>query len=90
MQKVFMLTHQQKLSLNKVVAVVKVESILKAIGDDKSPGVDGYNAVFFKKASRLIQLDIIEAVLEYFNTSKIYKPMNYTSISLVPKNANPT
>lgn len=80
-----MLTHQQKLLLNASITAVEVLSSLKAIGDDKDPGADRYNFVSFKKAWGIVQQDIIEAILESFHKGKMYKPKNYTSITLVPK-----
>ncbi|KAM3285583.1 hypothetical protein P3S67_024382 [Capsicum chacoense] len=35
---------------------------LKAMRDEKTPGVDGYNAVFFKKAWPIIKHDIIATI----------------------------
>lgn len=44
------LSHNQQLQLCEDVTDEEIYSGLQAIGDDKAPGVDGYNAVFYKKA----------------------------------------
>lgn len=47
------LTHAQQLLLCKEVTSQEIEEGLQAIGSDKVPGVDGYNAAFFKKPGLL-------------------------------------
>ncbi|XP_019226688.1 PREDICTED: uncharacterized protein LOC109208104 [Nicotiana attenuata] len=42
-------THYQQVSLYAVVTDQEIFEALCAIGDDKAPGVDGYNALFFKR-----------------------------------------
>lgn len=44
------LTHEQQLSLCAPITEAEIYDGLKDIGDDKAPGVDGYNAYFLKKA----------------------------------------
>ncbi|XP_016578845.1 uncharacterized protein LOC107876434 [Capsicum annuum] len=44
---------------------------LKAIGDEKVPGVDGYNAVFFKKAWPIIKHDIRATTEKFFDTDDL-------------------
>lgn len=60
------------------------------LGDDKAQGVYGYNVVFFKKAWLVIKQDINEAVMEFFMTGKLYKAVNYTVVTLLPKVPNPS
>lgn len=87
MQRGPLLTHQQKLWLNTpITAAAEDLSSLREIGDNKSPRVDGYNTVFFEKAWEIVQNETIVAVLEFFHIGKLYKPMNSTSNTLVPKN----
>lgn len=68
----------------------KIYSGMKAIDDDKAPGVDGYNAYsIIKKAWPLIRNKVTMAVRRFFNTGKIYNAINCTSITLIPKMLNP-
>lgn len=46
----------------------EIDHALNQIADDKSPGIDGWNAVFFKQAWPVIKLDIYDAVKHFFNT----------------------
>ncbi|XP_075077303.1 uncharacterized protein LOC142164039 [Nicotiana tabacum] len=48
-------------------------------------GIDGFNAVFFKKAWDIINIQIIDVVKEFFSTGKLYKAINCTIVTLVPK-----
>lgn len=43
------LSHQQKLDLIAPVYEEEIQRGLESIGEDKAPGIDGYNATFFKK-----------------------------------------
>ncbi|XP_021715738.1 uncharacterized protein LOC110683654 [Chenopodium quinoa] len=65
-------------------------SSLPAIGDDKAPGIDGFNAVFFKKSWPMIKTDIYTAIFSFFETGVIAKQWNYTTITLVPKVQHPS
>ncbi|XP_070031557.1 uncharacterized protein [Nicotiana tomentosiformis] len=65
-----------------------VES-LKAIGDNKAPGIDGFYTVFFKNAWGIINIQITEAIKEFFSTGKIYWAINFSTITLVPKVTKP-
>jgi hypothetical protein len=56
---------------------------------DKALGADGFNAGFFKRMWHIVGEDVINAVSSFFQTHRMLKEMNTTSISLVPKVANP-
>ena len=58
--------------------------------NNKAPGPDGFNAGFFKRMWHIVGEDVINAVRSFFQTRRMFKEMNATSISLIPKVANPT
>lgn len=78
------LKHQQ------VVELIKDISKHEVVGNDKAPGINGYNAVFFKKAWEIIKVDVYEAVVEFFATGVMPKAINCTTVALLPKITNPT
>ncbi|XP_075101803.1 uncharacterized protein LOC142177231 [Nicotiana tabacum] len=66
------------------------EQIIKELPNDKSPGIDGYLAEFFKQYWDTIGSEITEAVLEFFANGKMLKSVNCTTVTLVSKVASPT
>lgn len=54
--------------LNTEVTKQEVYEGLKGIIDDKAPGIDGYNAMFFKRAWHIIGDELTKAVQEFFST----------------------
>lgn len=60
---------------------------LKGIYDLKAPGGDGFDTFVFmnKKASPVIGEEVTKAELDFFNTGKMYKPINTTAVTLIPK-----
>lgn len=52
--------------------------------------MDDYNFVFYKRAWLIIKkIEIIEVAQELFTTGIIYRGINCTSVTLIPKVANP-
>ena len=76
--------------LSREVTTLEIDQALKGIGDDKAPGLDGFNAVFFKRTWHVIKADVYKAVLEVFRTNTMLPQFNCTSITLVPKVPNPS
>ena len=79
------LIKQQRLQLCAAVTEQEIYDGLQPIGNDKAPGVDGYNAFFFKHTWQIIKVDIIEVVQSFFTTGKLYKAFNCTLVSLILK-----
>ncbi|XP_070049128.1 uncharacterized protein [Nicotiana tomentosiformis] len=83
------LTHSQQVSLCAMVTDQKVFEVLYAIGDDKALGVDGYNALFFKRTWTLIRLEVCHAMKEFFHLGKLFRAINCTTITLILKVPHP-
>lgn len=54
----------------------------------KAPGIDGYNAYFFKKVWHVIGADVILAIKVFFRTCHLPYAINSTLITLLPKSEN--
>nr|XP_016450014.1 PREDICTED: uncharacterized protein LOC107774873 [Nicotiana tabacum] len=57
------LTRKMQLKLIKPVSELEVRNALNDIDDNKAPGYDGFNAIFFKKAWNTIRTEITEVVI---------------------------
>ncbi|GJW56265.1 RNA-directed DNA polymerase, eukaryota [Tanacetum coccineum] len=67
---------------------VTYEEIKKAVwdcGTNKSPGPDGFTFEFFRKYWKIIQQDVVNAVQEFFASSKFPPGCNSSFITLIPK-----
>lgn len=76
--------------LIRPVSKDEVKQALMGINDNKAPGCDGFNAHFFKKLWILIGEEVTHAVLQFFETTEIYRAINCTVITLIPKIKNPS
>ncbi|XP_071718721.1 uncharacterized protein [Rutidosis leptorrhynchoides] len=72
------------------VTNLEVKDAIFGIGNDKSPGPDGYSAVFFKHAWGIIGDDVCTAVKYFFNNCQLLKELNHTIVALIPKVAQPS
>ncbi|GJT91737.1 hypothetical protein Tco_1080582 [Tanacetum coccineum] len=68
----------------------EVKEAIFSMGNDKSPGPDGYTADFFKEAWDIVSNDVTKAVKEFFTNGTLLKEVNHTIIALIPKIASPT
>ncbi|XP_075092565.1 uncharacterized protein LOC142172779 [Nicotiana tabacum] len=89
MRKGLTISHQQRIRLCAEVTEHEIYEGLSSIGNDKSQGVDGYNAYFFKKVWSIVKSEVVEAIEDFFKTGKLYKKINCTTITLIPKTNNP-
>ena len=66
----------------------EIKEALFRMDDNKAPGVDGFNALFFKRTWDIIKQDLIYAIQEFFNNNILFHPFNCTSLTLIPKSTN--
>ncbi|GJU16817.1 hypothetical protein Tco_1144783 [Tanacetum coccineum] len=78
------------LDMTRAVTTQEVKSVLFSMGNDKSPGPDGFTVAFFKESWDIVSNDFVAAVGEFFTNSKILKELNHTIIALIPKVKSPT
>ncbi|XP_059663891.1 uncharacterized protein LOC132309616 [Cornus florida] len=69
---------------------VEIMNCMFSIKSKKSPGLDGYNSFFFKKAWSIVGRDVTLAIRDFFQFGKIFKQVNATYLALIPKVPNPS
>ncbi|GJU49824.1 hypothetical protein Tco_1219379, partial [Tanacetum coccineum] len=84
------LTGNDALYMVRNVSEVEVKDAMFSMGNEKSPGPDGYTAAFFKDAWDVVGNEVVAAVREFFSNGNLLKELNHTVIALIPKTKNPT
>ncbi|GJY27406.1 reverse transcriptase domain-containing protein [Tanacetum coccineum] len=79
------LEENEALDMTRPVTRQEVKSALFSMGNDKSPGPDGYTAAFFKESWDIVADDFVAAVCEFFINGKLLRELNHTIIALIPK-----
>nr|GEU40024.1 hypothetical protein [Tanacetum cinerariifolium] len=75
----------EALDMVRVVSSQEVKSAMFSMGNDKSPGPDGFTAAFFKDTWDIIGSDVTKAVCEFFTNGHLLKELNHTILALIPK-----
>ncbi|GJZ31367.1 hypothetical protein Tco_0576414 [Tanacetum coccineum] len=84
------LDDQVALYMVRTVTDQEVKEAMFSMGDDKSPGPDGYTAAFFKEAWEIVGTEVTQAIREFFINGNLLKEINHTIIALIPKVKSPT
>ncbi|XP_021985901.1 uncharacterized protein LOC110882124 [Helianthus annuus] len=79
------LTHEAAANMVRQVTREEVKAAMFNIGENKAPGPDGYTSAFFKKAWDIIDTEVTDAVLDFFDNGKLLKQLNHTILALIPK-----
>ena len=66
----------------------EIKDALFRMDDNKAPGVDGFNAFFFKNTWDIIKHDLITAIKNFFKSNTLFPPHNCTSVTIIPKSNN--
>ncbi|WVZ84428.1 hypothetical protein U9M48_031461 [Paspalum notatum var. saurae] len=63
----------------------EIWDIIKQMRSDASPGLDGFNAAFYKAAWPWIAEDVVQLVQNFYSLGYLPEGINKTSIALIPK-----
>ncbi|XP_058742247.1 uncharacterized protein LOC131622271 [Vicia villosa] len=85
MREVSQLSIEQRILLIGNVLEKEVHQVLMKISDITAPGEDRYGAKFFKVTWHIIKQDIIDVVQEFFMKERMYREVNITLITMIPK-----
>ncbi|GKD00740.1 hypothetical protein Tco_1171014, partial [Tanacetum coccineum] len=77
------------LDMIRMVSDLEIKNAMFSMGNEKSPGPDGFTAAFFKEAWDIVGNDVMLAVREFFINGKLLKELNHTIIALIPKVSSP-
>ncbi|XP_050238104.1 uncharacterized protein LOC126687588 [Mercurialis annua] len=83
-EKGYVVSSEENEMLNGNATEEEIKRALFSINESKAPRPDGFEKCFLKRWS-VVGEDIIKAVIEFFNTGKMLKQANSTSISLILK-----
>ncbi|GKA84753.1 reverse transcriptase domain-containing protein [Tanacetum coccineum] len=78
------------LDMVRHVTPKEVKDAIFSMGNDKSPGPDGFTTAFFKEAWDIIVEDVTKAIQEFFVNGCLLKELNHTIIALIPKVKSPS
>nr|GEX46643.1 hypothetical protein [Tanacetum cinerariifolium] len=81
----YMLTVDDALNMVRVISDQEVKEAMFSIGNDKSPGPDGYTTAFFKEAWDTVRSDVTYVMREFFVNGRLLNEINHTIIALIPK-----
>ncbi|GJR79933.1 hypothetical protein Tco_0150718 [Tanacetum coccineum] len=84
------LNDNDALYMVRTVSEAEVKEAMFSMGNEKSPGPDGYTAAFFKDVWDVVGNEVVAAVREFFSNGNLLKELNHTVIVLIPKTKNPT
>ena len=77
------------LDMIKQVTPQEIKESMFSMGNDKSPGPDGYTACFFKECWDILEKDVTCAIQEFFINGNLLKELNHIVIALLPKVKSP-
>nr|GEV07572.1 hypothetical protein [Tanacetum cinerariifolium] len=65
----------------RMVSDTKIKNTIFSMGNEKSPGLDGFTTAFFKEAWDIVGKDVILVVRGFFVNGKLLKELNHTIIA---------
>jgi retron-type reverse transcriptase len=68
---------------------MEIDSIIKSLPSDKSPGPDGFNTNFIKKCWHIIAQDFYDLCEKFYHGEVCLRSINGSFIVLIPKKENP-
>ncbi|XP_074282709.1 uncharacterized protein LOC141607248 [Silene latifolia] len=67
----------------------EIKECIFSIPSTKSPGPDGFSSQFYKDSWDIVGDTVIQAIQNFFQTGKLLRQVNTTTLTLIPKVDNP-
>lgn len=71
--------------LVQLVTDDEIWKAVKILGNNKAPGIDGFNGYFFEASWNVVKRDVTSAVQDFFMHNRLYKHVNCVLFTLIPK-----
>jgi hypothetical protein len=84
-----LLSSEDAMVLCRDISNEEIGAALQGIGNDKAPGMDGFNSFFFKKNWDIVGNDVSSAIHYFFRTNRLAKQFSATALTIIPKCNNP-
>jgi hypothetical protein len=79
---------EKAVMLEKAVSTEEIKTTFFGMKVNKSPGLDGYTAEFFKSSWDVVGADVVAAIQSFFDIGMLLNEMNATILTLVPNKSN--
>lgn len=79
------LTVEQGMELLAPIGDEEIRRAIFGVGEDKSPGPDGFTLAFFKRTWSVVGELITKAIREFFDHEALLKQLNNAMVALIPK-----
>lgn len=71
--------------MNKAVTNLEIKDAIFQLGPHKAPDPDGIPAFFYQQFWEVVKPDVVNTIQAFFHSGSLFKPLNYTFITLIPK-----
>lgn len=68
---------------------LEIKLIVFYMHPNKFPGLDGFPTSFYKKKWNFLMEDVTKVVIQFFESKYLFKELNATFITLIPKKEAP-
>ncbi|KAL2230606.1 UNVERIFIED_CONTAM: hypothetical protein Sindi_1655000, partial [Sesamum indicum] len=83
------LTEEETLELLQPVTAANVKQAIFYITEDKAPGLNRFSSDFYKAAWPIVGIEVMKAILDFFNMGKLLNQVNATLFALIPNLHSP-
>lgn len=83
------LDEEKALKLEVPFSMEEIKKAVWSCDESKASGSNGFNLYFFRKCWKIVQKNLFEMMVEFYQTGKLERSINSTFIAFIPKNENP-